>query len=68
MCMCVYLCGGEVEGGECRVGNGGCGSWEGQRNVSNLLELEIKVVVSFLTWVLGNEFWAPGRAARAHNH
>lgn len=46
----------------------GSDAYGGQKWVLDLLELEIQVVVSHSTWVLGSEFRSSGRATDTFNH
>lgn len=54
-----------------------CGGWvgthvrahahQGEKRTTDPLELELKAVVSHLTWVLGTELRSPGRIIHALN-
>lgn len=41
------------------------GAFRGQNRILNLLELELQLVVSCLTWELGNDLGSSGKAASA---
>lgn len=44
------------------------GSCRDQKEMSDLLELELKAVIRYPTWILGTKLEPSGRARRSLNH